>query len=205
MSEHRAEFSIAAMCRVLRVSRSGYYAWLQRPSCSRWQRADADLVPQIRSIHQASRGVYGAPRIQAELRAQGTIAGRHRITRIMSEQGLQGVSRRRRKSMIKRSSAAISSQDLVQPQFRATSPNELWVADATYVPTAEGVLNLAIVFDVFARRIVGWSMADRNCTLVPSWDSNQKNLYTVSYDSFRQVGLYLGWQKTPVFQVSAFT
>lgn len=161
MSVHRAEFSIAAMCRVLRVSRSGYYAWLQRPSCSRWQRADADLVPQIQSIHQASRGVYGAPRIQAELRSRGTIAGRHRITRLMSEQGLQGVNRRRRKSMTKRSSTAISSQDLVQRQFRATSPNELWVADATYVPTAEGVLYLAIVLDVFARRIVGWSMAAR--------------------------------------------
>lgn len=125
------------------------------------KRGRADSVPQIQSIHQASRGVYGAPRIQAELRARGTIAGRHRVTRLMSEQGLRGVSRRRRTSRTKRSSAAIPSQDLVQHQFRATSPNELWVADATYVPNAEGVLYLAIVVDVFARRIVGRSMAAR--------------------------------------------
>ena len=159
MSAHRAEFSIAAMCRVLRVSRSGYYAWLQRPSVSRWHRADAALVPQIQSIHQDSRGVYGAPRIQAELRARGLIAGRHRLTRLMSEQGLRGVSRRRHRSTTKRALGATLSKDLVQRQFCATRPNELWVADATYVPTVEGVLYLAIILDVFARRIVGWSMA----------------------------------------------
>ncbi|MXZ55264.1 MAG: IS3 family transposase [Gammaproteobacteria bacterium] len=149
------------MASVLKVSRSGYYAWLRRPSRSRWQRADAALAPHIVSIHEESRGIYGAPRVQAELRARGIVASRHRITRLMSEQGLQGVSRRRNKSLTKRSSAAIPAQDLVQRQFCASSPNELWVADATYVPTVEGVLYLAIVLDVFARRIVGWSMAAR--------------------------------------------
>ena len=146
-----------------RLSRSGYYAWLRRPSVSRWQRADADLAPQILSIHNASRGVYGAPRIQAELceLAVSLVAGRHRITRLMSEHGLQAVSRTRCKSNTKRSSDAIPSQDLVQRHFCATGPNELWVADATYFSTVEGVLYLAIVLDVFARRIVGWSMAAR--------------------------------------------
>ena len=125
MSAHRAEFSISAMCRVLKVSRSGYYAWLRRPSRSRWQRADAALAPHIVSIHEASRGIYGAPRVQAELRARGIVASRHRITRLMSELGLQGVSRRRNKSITKRSSEAIPAQDLVQRQFYASSPNEL--------------------------------------------------------------------------------
>ena len=90
MSAHRAEFSITAMCRVLRISRSGCYAWLRRPVLSRWQRAVAALAPHIVSIHEESRGIYGAPRVQAELRARGIVASRHRITRLMSEQGLQG-------------------------------------------------------------------------------------------------------------------
>ena len=161
MSAHRAEFSLAAMCRVLRVSRSGYYAWLQRPASSRWQCADRDLVAAIQQVYQAARGLYGAPRIQAALRAQGIVAGRPRITRLMAANGMRGVSRRRSRSTTKRSPDPAVSQDLVQRQFTASRPNELWVADATYVPTREGVLYLAIILDVFARRIVGWSMAAR--------------------------------------------
>ena len=136
---------------------------IQKKPCKRVDCPYTEFMtpPQIQSIYQDSRGIYGAPRIQAELRTRGTVAGRHRITRLMSEQGLQGVSRRRNKSLTKRASDAIISKDLVQRQFRATRPNELWVADATYVPTVEGVLYLAIILDVFARRSVGWSMAAR--------------------------------------------
>ena len=158
MIAHRAEFSIAAMCRVLRVSSGGYYAWLQRPKQSRWQQADAKLLATIRAIFVASRQLYGARRIQAVLRARGIRAGRPRIARLMAAAGLRPVSSRRPKGCT-RSAPAVFSQDLVQRQFQATRPNELWVADATYVPTRQGVLYVAVIMDVFARRVVGWSMA----------------------------------------------
>ena len=159
MKAHRAEFSIAAMCRVLRVSRSGYYAWLKRPP-SRWEAADRELLEHIRRIHAESRGIYGAPRIQAALRELGIRASRRRIGRLMKADGLRGVCRRRRWSTT-RSDGSRVAPDLVRREFHAERPDELWVADATYVPTAEGTLYLAVVQDVFSRRIVGWSMARR--------------------------------------------
>ena len=159
MKAHQAEFSIAAMCRVLRVSRSGYYAWLKRPP-SRWQRADDQLLVHIRRIHSASRGTYGSPRIQAALRHQGIRVSRRRISRLMVRAGLRGVSRRR-KVFTTRSSGSKVAVDRVERQFQATGPDELWVADSTYIPTVEGTLYLAVIQDVFSRRIVGWSMDSR--------------------------------------------
>ena len=159
MKAHRAEFSIAAMCRVLRVSRSGYYAWLKRPP-SRWDAADRELLELIRRIHAESRGTYGAPRVQAKLRELGVRASRRRIGRLMARDGLRGVCRRRRWTTTRSDGSEVAA-DLVNREFHAERPDELWVADATYVPTAEGTLYLAVVQDVFSRRIVGWSMARR--------------------------------------------
>ncbi len=159
MKAHRAEFSIAAMCRVLRVSRSGYYAWLKRPP-SRWEAADRELIEHIRRIHAESRGTYGAPRVQAALRKLGVHAGRARIGRLMAADGLRGVCRRRRR-ITTRSDGSEAAADLVRREFRAERPNELWVADSTHVPTDEGTLYLAVVQDVFSRLIVGWSMSRR--------------------------------------------
>ena len=159
MKAHRAEFSVCAMCRVLRVSRSGFYGWLKR-SPSRWEAADRELLDQIRRIHAESRGIYGAPRIQAALRRLGVRASRRRIGRLMASDNLRGVCRRRRRSTTRADGSEVAA-DLVQRKFQAERPDELWVADATYVPTAEGTLYLAAVQDVFSRRIVGWSMASR--------------------------------------------
>ena len=158
MSAHQAQFKIATMCRVLEVSPSGYYAWRKRPASKRAQ-ADARLLRQIRTAHEVSRGTYGAPRIHAELAAAGIRVGRKRVARLMGAAGLVGVSRRRWIATTTRSDAARRAPDLVQRVFRADGPNRLWVADATYIPTWAGFLFLAIVLDVFSRKVVGWAMA----------------------------------------------
>jgi putative transposase len=146
------------MCRVLEVSTSGYYAWRKRPASKRAQ-ADAVLLRQIRTAHEVSRGTYGAPRIHAELAAAEIRVGRKRVARLMGVAGVVGVSRRRWITTTTRSNAARPAPDLVQRVFRADGPNRLWVADATYIPTWAGFLFLAIVLDVFSRKVVGWAMA----------------------------------------------
>lgn len=158
MSAHRAIYPIATMCRVLEVSTSGYYAWRDRPTSKRKQE-DAILTEQIRNVYEQSYGTYGAPRVHAELRAEGIYVGCKRVARLMREVGLQGVSRRRSPSTTVRRPTAISAPDLVERDFTAESPNVLWVADITYVPTDSGFLYLAACMDVFSRRIVGWAMA----------------------------------------------
>jgi putative transposase len=149
---------VATMCRVLEVSTSGYYAWRKRPASKRAQK-DAVLLRQIRTAHEASRGTYGAPRIHAELGAAGVRVGRKRVARLMQAAGLVGVCRRRWVATTTRSPDRRPAPDLVERQFRADRPNQLWVADATYIPTWAGFLFLAIVLDVFSRKVVGWAMA----------------------------------------------
>jgi len=156
---HQAEFPIATMCRVLEVSTSGYYAWLRRHPSKRDQ-DDAMLTEKIRAIHRWSRGTYGAPRIHAELQEEGLLVGCKRIARLMQADGLQGVSRRKGTTTTIRSISDRPAPDLVERDFTAQAPNELWVADITYIPTAVGFLYLAVVLDAFSRRIVGWSMAN---------------------------------------------
>ena len=157
MSTNQATFPIATMCRMLAVSTSGYYAWRHRPPSSRAV-VDAPLTEMIRAAHTASKGTYGAPRIHAELAAQGTRVGKKRIARLMRAAGLAGVSRRR-DVITTRQDDGRQAPDLVDRNFTADRPNSLWVADITYVPTWAGFLYLAVVLDVFSRRIVGWSMA----------------------------------------------
>lgn len=149
---------MATMCRVLGVSTSGYYAWLRR-SLSARAREDEVLRKRIATIHASSRGTYGAPRILAELRTQGFQVGRKRVARLMREAGLRGMSRRKWVTTTERDATASAAADLVQREFSASGPNRLWVADITYVPTWEGFLYLAVILDVWSRRIVGWAMA----------------------------------------------
>ena len=151
-------FSIRAMCRVLEVSASGYYAWRRRLISVR-TRENEKLQQRIRTIHDRSRQTYGAPRIHAELKDEGTRVGRKRVARLMKESGLAGVSRRKSTVTTRRSRLARPAPDLVDRQFAADKPNELWVADITYVPTWVGFLYLAVVLDVWSRKIVGWAMA----------------------------------------------
>jgi putative transposase len=160
MRRHQAELPIAAMARVLGVSTSGYYAWLEREP-SNHDLQDAWLLREVEDIHAMSRGTYGAPRVHAELRARGVHVGRKRVARLMRSAGLQGASRRRWKPKTTMRDASMqAAPDLVDRDFTADAPNQLWVADITYVPTGEGFLYLAVVLDAFSRRIVGWSMAD---------------------------------------------
>jgi len=145
------------MCRVLEVSTSGYYARQKRPPSAR-ARADAALSARIAAIHQRSRASYGTPRIHVELREQGIRVGRKRVARLLHVAGLAGVSRRRSITTTQRDRAARPAPDLVERNFAAAEPNRLWVADITYIPTWAGFLYLAVVLDVFSRRIVGWAM-----------------------------------------------
>lgn len=148
------------MCRVLGVSPSGYYAWRKRPP-SRRSREDKALRERIEDIHKQSRSTYGAPRIHAELRAQGTRVGRKRVARLMREAGIQGVSRRRQHAgTTQRDENARPAPDLIQRDFQVTAADQLWVADITYVPTWAGFVYLSVVLDAWSRRVVGWSMAN---------------------------------------------
>ena len=157
MRAHQAEFRITTMARVLGVSTSGYYAWLKRPRSAR-EKSDAALVERMQAIHMRSRGTYGAPRIQAELADDGVLVSRKRVARLMRESGLSGVSRRKRPTTTRRAASARPAPDLVDREFAAEAPDRLWLADITYVPTLSGFLYLAVVLDVFSRRIVGWAM-----------------------------------------------
>lgn len=157
MSAHQARYPVATMCRVLEVSRSGYYAWLGRFP-SRRAREDVRLRERVEAIHARSRGTYGAPRIHAELRAEGIWVGRKRVARLMREARLEGVSRRRPRGTTKRDPEAEPAADLVEREFTVPAPDRLWVADITYIPTGEGTLYLAAVVDAFSRRVVGWAM-----------------------------------------------
>jgi putative transposase len=157
MKAHRAAHSIATLCRVLDVSASGYYAWRTRARSARAQE-DARLTDQIRRIHTRSRGTYGAPRIHADLAATGTRVGRKRVARLMRAAGLRGVSRRKRIVTTVRQADARPAPDLVQRVFTAARPNQLWVADITYIATWSGFLYLAVVLEAWSRRIVGWAM-----------------------------------------------
>ena len=157
MRANRAAHPIATMCRVLEVSKSGYYAWQCRlPSKRRLQ--DLALCQRIEEIHQQSRGTYGAPRIEQELKAEGSSHGRKRVARLMRVRGIVGVSRRKSGKTTRRDPTARPAPDLVERNFSACGPNQLWVADITYVATWAGFLYLAVVLDVWSRKIVGWSM-----------------------------------------------
>ena len=157
MSVHRAEFPIATMCRVLGISSSGYYAWTTRAP-SRRARSNAALTKTVRTIHAVSRGTYGAPRVHAELAANGIPASTNRVARLMRNASVVGVSRRKFVVTTVRDGGR-QAADLVDRTFTADAPNVLWVADITYIPTWMGFLYLAVVLDVFSRRIVGWSMS----------------------------------------------
>lgn len=160
IAAEKEQHAVVPLCRVLGVSPSGYYAWRKREPSARAQ-ADARLSATIQQIHVASRATYGAPRVHAELAEAHRIrCGRKRVARLMRVAGLVGVCRRRTVRTTRRDPAAPLADDLVRRAFTAPAPNQLWVADITYLPTWQGFLYLAIVLDAYSRRIVGWAMAD---------------------------------------------
>ena len=142
------------------MSESGFHAWRQRPALAH-AAADAAPLKRVRTIHASSRETYGAPRVHAELRAGGEKHGRKRIARLMREAGLVGASRRRGGvATTRRDQDARPAPDLVDRDFTAKSPNQLWGGDITFVPTASGFLCLAVVLDAWSRTVVGWAMAN---------------------------------------------
>ena len=160
MIAHQAEFRVSSMCRVLRVSRSGFYAWLKE-SRDLGRDRDDPLLKAIRRIHLDSRGVYGYRRIHAALRQEGWQVNGKRVARLMREHGIRGAGGRRHPITTRQNPEASPAPDRVERRFAAAAVNRLWVSDATYLPTGEGTLYLAVVQDVFSRRVVGWSMAER--------------------------------------------
>ncbi len=163
IEREKADFPVRTMCRVLEVSPSGYWAWSKRAPSQR-ARFDAELTVTIGEIHRDSRGTYGVPRVHAELRDSGTRCSRKRVARLMRAAGLEGVHRRRFVRTTVQDRDTAPAPDLVERLFSASCPDALWVADITYVPTWQGFLYVAVVLDVFSRRIVGWSMAGHQRT-----------------------------------------
>ncbi|NCT92388.1 IS3 family transposase, partial [Cellulomonas sp. APG4] len=150
--------SVAVACRVLDVSRSGYYDWQVRPPSARAV-ADAELTATIVAVHQMSRCSYGAPRVHAELRlGMGIACGRKRVARLMRAAQVSGISHRRKRA--RHHPAPAPHEDLVQRRFVADGPDRLWCTDITEHPTNTGKVYCAAVLDVFTRKIVGWSIAD---------------------------------------------
>ncbi len=148
------------MCKLLEVSRSGYYAWLKREESSR-ARENRLLLAEIREIHKESRRTYGAPRVQAELRRRGRRVGKNRVARLMDENGLQSRVRRRFRPKTTDSNHKLPvAKNLLKDRSPTTALDEVWVADITYIRTDEGWLYLASVLDLHSRLVVGWSMKD---------------------------------------------
>lgn len=152
-----ASYPVATLCRMLGVSKSGYYAWRSRPPSQR-RRQDALLTEKIREIHSRSRETYGCPRVHAELRSLGIVCGRRRVARLMRAARLRGCMRGKKRRTTRRDPRAAAAPDLLRRDFVAGRTNKVWLADITYVPTQEGFLYLAFILDTHSRRIVGWAM-----------------------------------------------
>lgn len=151
------------MCRVLKLPRAGYYAWLAgRPAAAARQRAEDELAAEIREIHVGSRGAYGAPRVHAALRRKGHGINRKKVERIMRERDIRGITRRRRRHLTKQDTKAAPAPDLVDRDFTAERPGQKLVGDITYLPTVEGWWYLATVIDLATREVVGYAMADHH-------------------------------------------
>ena len=158
MKAYQASYPIRTMCRVLEVATSGYYAWIRRPPSEHTQ-SDLLLGDRIDAIFRRSRSTYGRPRIHAELADDGIHVSGKRVARLMRNRNIYGASRRKTTITTIRDRDARPAPDLVERRFTADAPDQLWVADITNIPTWSGFLYLAIVLDVFSRRVVGWAMA----------------------------------------------
>lgn len=159
--EHRTTWPISLMCRVLGVSRSGYYSWRERPASAR-QMADEELKLVIEAVHLESRSCYGVLRVYWRLRQLGWYCSRKRVARLMRELGLQGKKRRRYRPQTTDSNHSLPiAPNRLERNFSATAPNQKWCGDISYIETLEGWLYLAVVIDLFSRRVVGWAMSPK--------------------------------------------
>lgn len=160
IERHAHEFTIKAMCSALNVSRSGYYEWRTRPECKRIAQARA-LLMEIRRVHAEARQAYGARKTWHELNAQGIACGKHRVARLRKEAGIEAQRKRRFRLTVENHGTAPAAPNLLQRDFAATEPDRVWVGDMTVIRTRVGYLYLAVLLDLYARRVVGWSMSDK--------------------------------------------
>ena len=150
-------FPITALCRTLRVAKSGYYAWRGRQPSAR-HREDQTITRRIREHFEASRQTYGSPRILRDLREEGIACGKHRVAKLMKQAGLCVQLPRRFQATTDSKHALPVAKNLLNQDFTASKADERWAADITYLWTGEGWLYLAVVLDLFSRRVVGWSI-----------------------------------------------
>lgn len=163
VAEQEVAFPVGPMCNVLGVSRSGYYAWKKRPPAPR-ARADAQLAVEVVAAHKRSRATYGSPRVHAELKRRGFRVGRKRVERLMREKSIQARRKRRFRRTTDSNHSNPVAPNLLARQFDQTAPNRVWVTDVTYVWTGEGWLYLAVMLDLFARKVVAWATSVVNDT-----------------------------------------
>jgi len=167
IEEHRHCWTVRQQCRVLGVSSSGYYAWRSRDVCPR-AAANQNLLNDIRRIHWDNHKRYGSPRILATLRAEGKRVGKTRVEKLMRDNNLCAISKKRKRINTTDSKHNLPVvPNLLNRNFSAKAPNEKWVADITYIHTDEGWLFLATVLDLYSRKIVGWAMRDNMRTELP--------------------------------------
>ena len=160
ISDQRERANVGLMCKVLNVSRSGYYAWIKRPE-SRRSRENRKLADHIKVIHAKSRKIYGAPRIHKELKENGVSCGHNRVARIMKQEGLRSVAPKKFKATTDSNHNFPVSPNLLKQDFNVKEPHRVWLADITYISTGEGWLYLSVIMDLGSRRIMGWAMSDR--------------------------------------------
>ncbi|MET0936627.1 MAG: IS3 family transposase [Luteibacter sp.] len=161
IERHACHFAVATLCRVLKVSRSGFYGWQHRAP-SQHLAQDAVLAAHVRRIHTETHEAYGARKVWKALQAQGIACGRHRIARLRRDGGIEARRRRRAKAVHYARRNTVVAPDRVRRCFHVDRPNLVWVGDVTFVPTRGGWLYLATLLDLYARRVVGWSLSNRN-------------------------------------------
>ena len=161
IAARKAEHDVSTLCRVLRVGRSGYYAWLERDE-SEHSKADRRLAVEVRAVFAEKKKRYGSPRVYRELRTKGVCVGRHRVARLMSEQKLRARPRRKFVKTTESNHGLPTPPNLLDREFAVEEPDRVWAADVTYLPTLEGWLYLAVVLDLFSRLVVGLALSDRN-------------------------------------------
>jgi len=152
--------SVSRLCGLLGVSRGGYYAWRGRGESAR-SRRDRQLLTQIEQVHEESRQAYGAVKTWLELRARGIACGKHRVARLRRQAGIEARRKRRFRVIVEHHYTAPPAPNLVQRQFQVPAPDQVWVGDMTFIRTRAGFLHLAVLLDLYSRRVVGWAMGER--------------------------------------------
>ena len=152
--------SVSRLCRMLSVSRGGYYDWLARGESER-SRRDRELLVHIEQVHETSRQAYGAVKTWLELRARGIVCGKHRVARLRRQAGIEARRKRRFRVIVEHHYTAPAAPNLVQRQFQVPAPDRVWVGDMTFIRTRAGFLHLAVLLDLYSRRVVGWAMGER--------------------------------------------